>query len=784
MLEDGIETGNSFLRNLGARTSRPSTLIPNQGTNGYETDQFLPSTFWITNPTNTWMGNVAAGSEGTGFWFELRKRGPRAQLFDLNPKTADLIRFKNNVAHSNAARGFRTYPSGYLPDTQQTFENLKSYRNDVAGVFLHITHNVKFVGLWTADNKNVGVDIDRSDAIIISNSTIIGASDGYVELMNAQKFDGACRLEGLRGIELHTWKNDPDETSPTIIENVVFQGFNHSTACPNASVPLHFDDNTRTTQFDAYASIAGISIKDKSSAIDFCDALNVSVIDAYITDLDGSLSTSKTEGPSTLLSLHPVMKAFVDPVKCNDNKSRCYSYCKDTCFRSVRFSVDIFDTDNHKLKICSRNDSSICIEILGYSRYDKSFTQRSFLAHLPSGTYDAVFVDRFGSETWPVFVDVHLDTALCPAPFSDQELHLIVPDASSDTCKQLTLNGRMETSNDTPTHWMSRFGSVKVAVGGGVKQTNALVGVERDATNIYVQYLDTRCLESAQGRFYEISADIKLTLDNGIPWLCSPTTRRCPEIGVYTSEQGYMALAMVKPEAGEDGFQRATGFFQVEEHFRKAKDFMLFVRSNVDNRIMYVDNVSMTLIPNEDDFCQNVILHSDMENDENWSKVWGIEGSGLLQGVYGPLGVDPSNQVDGCIRFGDRRDFSDGIGYTGWRDVEMACFKPGSTWMVVGQFQLYNQQTGLPAVCDLEKTCPAVRLIVRDASRNHIFNEKVRSYSQIAWIANGFNRFEATFVMPSADEWDGRISMIDLEIRDFPVELGLIVGSFVMEPKL
>ena len=161
MLEDGIETGNSFLRNLGARTSRPSTLIPNHGTNGYETDQFLPSTFWITNPTNTWMGNVAAGSEGTGFWFELRKRGPRAQLFDLNPKTADLIRFKNNVAHSNAARGFRTYPSGYLPDTQQTFENLKSYRNDVAGVFLHITHNVKFVGLWTADNKNV-----RSKAIL------------------------------------------------------------------------------------------------------------------------------------------------------------------------------------------------------------------------------------------------------------------------------------------------------------------------------------------------------------------------------------------------------------------------------------------------------------------------------------------------------------------------------------------------------------------------------------------------------------------------------------------
>jgi hypothetical protein len=102
MLEDGIETGNTFIRNLGAMTSIAQRIIPNMGTNGKETDN-SPATFWITNPTNSWIENVAAGSERSGFWFELLKRGPRASLFpNIDPKHDSLILFENNVAHSSA----------------------------------------------------------------------------------------------------------------------------------------------------------------------------------------------------------------------------------------------------------------------------------------------------------------------------------------------------------------------------------------------------------------------------------------------------------------------------------------------------------------------------------------------------------------------------------------------------------------------------------------------------------------------------------------------------------
>jgi hypothetical protein len=100
MLEDGMETGNMFIRNLGAYTRIPETSIPNFGHNGKETD-YDPATFWVTNPSNIWYGNVAAGSESSGFWFELLLRGTRAKLYgNFDPKSEPLTLFENNIVHS------------------------------------------------------------------------------------------------------------------------------------------------------------------------------------------------------------------------------------------------------------------------------------------------------------------------------------------------------------------------------------------------------------------------------------------------------------------------------------------------------------------------------------------------------------------------------------------------------------------------------------------------------------------------------------------------------------
>ena len=57
--EDGIETENRYLYNLGVLTRGSSSLL--------NTDQ-IPATFWITNPQNTFIGNAAAASRAYGFW--------------------------------------------------------------------------------------------------------------------------------------------------------------------------------------------------------------------------------------------------------------------------------------------------------------------------------------------------------------------------------------------------------------------------------------------------------------------------------------------------------------------------------------------------------------------------------------------------------------------------------------------------------------------------------------------------------------------------------------------
>ena len=126
-LEDGIETGNQFVRNLAIQTKchtskpcDPTNLAPfgassdglNFKTTGQDSkDVLIPSdntvsTFWITNPDNIYRDNVAAGSDATGFWLAFPEH-PMGQFegTDISkatwPRRTKLREFKGNVAHSN-----------------------------------------------------------------------------------------------------------------------------------------------------------------------------------------------------------------------------------------------------------------------------------------------------------------------------------------------------------------------------------------------------------------------------------------------------------------------------------------------------------------------------------------------------------------------------------------------------------------------------------------------------------------------------------------------------------
>ena len=76
LIEDGGEENNQFIGNLILGTRVPDVgfglLLSDSGPN----DKFqnrAPASFWITSPNNVFIGNVAAGSQGTGYWFAVPK---------------------------------------------------------------------------------------------------------------------------------------------------------------------------------------------------------------------------------------------------------------------------------------------------------------------------------------------------------------------------------------------------------------------------------------------------------------------------------------------------------------------------------------------------------------------------------------------------------------------------------------------------------------------------------------------------------------------------------------
>jgi len=119
-LEDGIETGNQFVRNLGIQTKCHPTLpceptnlvLAHQSTKGQASEHILipsdntVSTFWITNPDNIYRDNVAAGSDQIGFWmaFPQHPTGAFAGT-EISARTwpgrTRLREFSGNTAHSN-----------------------------------------------------------------------------------------------------------------------------------------------------------------------------------------------------------------------------------------------------------------------------------------------------------------------------------------------------------------------------------------------------------------------------------------------------------------------------------------------------------------------------------------------------------------------------------------------------------------------------------------------------------------------------------------------------------
>ena len=161
--EDGIETNNSYIRNLGVVTRGSSSLL--------NTDQ-IPATFWITNPRNAFVGNAAVASRGYGFWYDL-DRFPSGASYtsQVCPNKERFGEFRDNTAHTCNEFGLRIWES-YTPlengcsggnPVNATLYNFTTYNNGIHGVEFSIIGNVIVDGFKIADNIQTGFEIQEAE---------------------------------------------------------------------------------------------------------------------------------------------------------------------------------------------------------------------------------------------------------------------------------------------------------------------------------------------------------------------------------------------------------------------------------------------------------------------------------------------------------------------------------------------------------------------------------------------------------------------------------------------
>ncbi|WP_419190820.1 G8 domain-containing protein [Saltatorellus ferox] len=202
-LEDGTERNNRLEGNLGL-----STRAPAQAQQILSSDA-TPSTFWVPSTGNVLEGNVAAGSEGHGFWYKIGQTG----------HLLDAPTFRKNVAHSNGLHGFykHDYWAVGSPLPTREFVGFTAYKNRGVGLYYR---TADMTAVWRdahlADNAtavffgSTGTQIDGQNRTALVDSYVVGNSDnigtpvspGEIELGRSLPSPSHPKME-LLGHELY-----------------------------------------------------------------------------------------------------------------------------------------------------------------------------------------------------------------------------------------------------------------------------------------------------------------------------------------------------------------------------------------------------------------------------------------------------------------------------------------------------------------------------------------------------------------------------------------------------
>ena len=336
-MEDGIEQGNRFVRNLGIQTKChptqpcvPTNLgIPGErGVNGQQSEHILiPSdntaaTFWITNPANHYIDNVAAGSDANGFWLSLPEHPTGAfEGTEVSrntwPRRLPMGEFRGNVAHSNydgfmfdrnavSDGTFSVTGSVYIPREDPNDNGSRALINVISDLTAYKNRNG---GLWMRGEETIFQNLKLADnAIGMTFASGLGGGATFTSKTFGSLFVGETDNIGnpTTPAEIAYGRSLPKPAVPDYpIRGYEYYDQIHEVA--NSTFVNYQDNATRKTGAISYLLFTsfGMSVENAIRGLTFVDAKPVyfpprvekwasdfgtsaAYLTAAIHDLDGS----------------------------------------------------------------------------------------------------------------------------------------------------------------------------------------------------------------------------------------------------------------------------------------------------------------------------------------------------------------------------------------------------------------------------------------------------------------------------------------------------------------
>ncbi|WP_299604068.1 Ig-like domain-containing protein [uncultured Aquimarina sp.] len=304
-LEDGSEINNVFSNNLVLLSRKPlaQDKLLDSDFDFSQNQNASPSAFWITNPDNTFINNIVAGTEGTAYWFAFPDKPTGLSeslpsLANLRPRQTEFGEFSGNTVHSTF--------SGF--DINDALTNNHSLRTNVG----FSINNPFIVRDFTAFSNNLNIYAGIGSVledIIFENATL---SDARFHTMVA------TRLTVQNSLLISDTGNGIFSSNQQKSLNLLYDGairmYDSHLVNWNRSDSSIFDNNGAGSKFSNHL-LRGITYNHQGTA-------NVNIAHQHrppttnsancmqtwsnvIRDLDGSVT--RTGVPSTLLSQNGFM---------------------------------------------------------------------------------------------------------------------------------------------------------------------------------------------------------------------------------------------------------------------------------------------------------------------------------------------------------------------------------------------------------------------------------------------------------------------------------------------